>query len=522
MLKENMIQEIQELKLRGFTPAEISEYISNHREKAPSMPTIRKYYNMPVVQDTQKSSLVKPKVFDIDPFRSYIVNVLNRNLDNDYFTVSSLYDVLEEHFVESGEFEKLPGNQQTLRNYTAFLRESGAVSKEPDGSRVYDHVFDTPPGDQMLIDFGEIGIRKGLRIHFICLLLRYSRYLVVYAQDHKFNAVEACQAIYRAFCRIGGRPVTLVIDQDAVFVSEETYGEVIKTQVFEDFCTEQGLKLWTCRKADPESKGPVENSVGFVKKNYFSARLADIGSIEDVWCSLPKWMDRKNKRIHQTTFCMPVDILEKFERAALRPLIPSFYESYSNNLIPCKISSYPFIKYRTNKYSVPQDFTNKTIFYKIVGNSMHIYNEQQVFNCTHTLSELKGQTIQLEEHKPAQPTAWLKVIEDMRSRWGGIYFQPFINGVQNNNPRYLLEQFRHINELFTNNNVDRAAASVIMKICCKEELFSYSKVKNVVDGLITGKIVENDYTPTEVQTKELSVYQKAFEQRTATFVGAGS
>jgi transposase len=73
----------------------------------------------------------------------------------------------------------------------------------------------------------------------------------------------------------------LVIDQDAVFVATETYGEVIKTRTFEDFCTEQDLKLWVCHKADPESKGPIENSVGFVKKNFFSAR--NLETIDDVW-----------------------------------------------------------------------------------------------------------------------------------------------------------------------------------------------------------------------------------------------
>ena len=32
------------------------------------------------------------------------------------------------------------------------------------------------------------------------------------------------------------------------------------------------MGLWVCRKADPESKGCVENAVSYVKKNYFSAR----------------------------------------------------------------------------------------------------------------------------------------------------------------------------------------------------------------------------------------------------------
>lgn len=55
----------------------------------------------------------------------------------------------------------------------------------------------------------------------------------------------------------------LVIDQDAVFVASETYGAAIKTRVFEDFCTEQELKLWVCNKADPKSKGPILSD-GFI------------------------------------------------------------------------------------------------------------------------------------------------------------------------------------------------------------------------------------------------------------------
>ena len=51
-------------------------------------------------------------------------------------------------------------------------------------------------------------------------------------------------------------------------------------------------------KADPESKGPIENSVEFVKKNFFSARK--IICIDDVWRSLPGWMERKNRRIHRS------------------------------------------------------------------------------------------------------------------------------------------------------------------------------------------------------------------------------
>ena len=99
--------------------------------------------------------------------------------------ISSVYDLLEEKFIENGDFKALPGNEQTLRNYVRYLEDAGVITREPEHRRIYDYVFDTPPGEQMLIDFGELTLDARSSIHFICLLLRYSRFLCVYAQDHK-------------------------------------------------------------------------------------------------------------------------------------------------------------------------------------------------------------------------------------------------------------------------------------------------------------------------------------------------
>ncbi|MEE1157908.1 MAG: hypothetical protein UHS51_00660, partial [Atopobiaceae bacterium] len=43
--------------------------------------------------------------------------------------MSSVYDVLVERYVETGEFEILPGTEQTLRNYIRWLRETGQVGE---------------------------------------------------------------------------------------------------------------------------------------------------------------------------------------------------------------------------------------------------------------------------------------------------------------------------------------------------------------------------------------------------------
>ena len=36
-------------------------------------------------------------------------------------SISSVYDLLEEKFIENGDFKALPGNEQTLRNYVRYL-----------------------------------------------------------------------------------------------------------------------------------------------------------------------------------------------------------------------------------------------------------------------------------------------------------------------------------------------------------------------------------------------------------------
>lgn len=182
MLTPKMMQEIQDLKLRGYSINEIVRYFQENSRKTPTLPTIRKYYNLNTVPDSPNKNLQKDKVFDHEPFRGTIIEILKNNSRSKY-CISSVYDVLEEKFIENGTMKALPGNQQTLRNYIKYLREKGIVEDKPENRRIYDYVFDTPPGEQMLLNFGEELLVPGLRAHYICLLMRFSRILCVFAQD---------------------------------------------------------------------------------------------------------------------------------------------------------------------------------------------------------------------------------------------------------------------------------------------------------------------------------------------------
>jgi hypothetical protein len=509
MIKPMIVEEIISLRDSGYSMREVIQHFEGKGMKAPSKPTLRKYYQMESAPDDSGSKLAKDKVFDHPPFREAIIEII-RNCKGKY-CVSSVYDVLLEKYVDSGSIESLPGNEQTLRNYVKYLTESGIIDEMPKNQRIYDHVFDTPPGDQLILDFGEVRFEQGKQVHFICLLLRYSRLFCVYAQDHKYNSEEACKDIYRAFRRFGGRPLRFVIDQDSVFVASETYGEVIKTRVFNDFCTEQGIKLWVCNKADPESKGGVENLVGFVKKNFFSAR--NIKCVEDVWSALPGWVERKSRRIHKATYHIPLEVFEVTEQKALRPLIPSVYENTPSSYTFTGVGSSPYVLYKTCKYSVPRDYCFKTVCYKAAGEKIHIYDENRKYICSHELNRCKGSVNQLEEHKKKETDRWQPVMESLRAKWNCYDFQHFVNGFKKENPRHLYQQLTAVEQFLDAEAPSKDLVSEVMRRCCEGWRYQFGQFREVY-FLAKGSLGAAEApVMTDVQQTEMAAYQKAFEER---------
>ena len=79
MLTKTKMQEIQDLKLQGYTKADIIRYYEAQGRKPPSRPTISKYYDMDVLPDDPGAKLAKPKTFDAEPFRSTIISILETN-----------------------------------------------------------------------------------------------------------------------------------------------------------------------------------------------------------------------------------------------------------------------------------------------------------------------------------------------------------------------------------------------------------------------------------------------------------
>jgi hypothetical protein len=273
--------------------------------------------------------------------------------------------------------------------------------------------------------------------------------------------------------------------------------------------------MYVCNKADPESKGPVENAVKFVKTSFFSAR--GVECVEDAWRSLPGWVDRQNRRIHQATFHVPAEVFEGHEKPALRPLLPSRYDDAPGSFKAVQVPDTPYVLYKSCHYSVPREHCNGTVCYKVSGGRIHIYDAGRKHMCSHTLSERKGAYVQLPEHMKPEPKSWLPVAERLRAKWGGPSFQHFLNGFKKENKRHLRQQLLAVEALLDAEAPTRAFVEELMALCCAHFRYRYLQFATTYFSIAppAPRGGGGGEPRPAVQGRGMDQYRKAFEERCA-------
>lgn len=121
---------------------------------------------------------------------------------------------------------------------------------------------------------------KHIKLYFIARVLSHYRYKYKEWLDRPFTTLDVIRTHENAFEWYGGIPRELAYDQDSLLFVSENGGDLILTEEFQLYCQERKLNFNICRKADPGSKGKIENIVGFIKHNFAQHR---------VYYGLEKW-----------------------------------------------------------------------------------------------------------------------------------------------------------------------------------------------------------------------------------------
>ena len=117
MLTKTKMQEIQDLKLQGYTKADIIRYYEAQGHKPPSRPTISKYYDMDVLPDDPGAKLAKPKTFDESLFAARLSVSLRRTAEE--VSVCHLFTM---------SWKKNSSKTETMKNFPGTSRCSATIS----------------------------------------------------------------------------------------------------------------------------------------------------------------------------------------------------------------------------------------------------------------------------------------------------------------------------------------------------------------------------------------------------------
>lgn len=239
--------------------------------------------------------------------------------------------------------------------------------------------FETPPGRQLQIDFGERRVTIGqerVRIFLFVATLGYSRrcYVQVFRHERQsawFDGIEG------AFAHFGGLPQEVLLDNARALVEHHDAAsrEVRFNKRLLAFAQYWGFRPRACAPYRARTKGKDERGVGYVKRNAIAGhRFESWAALE---AHLAWWMrEIADIRRHGTTGEAPVERFRREEAAALRPLNgrPPFRQMRE---LTRRVQSDCSVELDTNAYSVPWRLIGESVQVVAAGGRVSIRHRGQ-------------------------------------------------------------------------------------------------------------------------------------------------
>jgi transposase len=214
--------------------------------------------------------------------------------------------------------------------------------------------FETAPGAQMQIDFGEKWVPVAghlVRVFVLVAVLSYSRRLFVKAFLNQ-RSDDWREGIAEAFRHFGGVTRTVLGDNAKALVlgRDRATATVTFNPAYLAFCRDWDVQPRACGPYRARTKGKTESGVKYVKRNAIAGRAFE--SFSQLEAHLAEWMRVADTREHGTTHEPPLARFEREERCALRPL-PARPLCVRDRRLRRRVSHDAFVDIDTVRYSVP-------------------------------------------------------------------------------------------------------------------------------------------------------------------------
>jgi transposase len=348
MITRWQLMDIWDLIKQGYSARKIAKVTGLARN------TVAKYLEngtLPQYKPREKRSS------KLDPFKELIHELMfQRNILN--------AEVLFRKLCEQG----YSGGRTIVKDYVHNLRppnQPKAVTR-----------YETPPGEQAQVDFGEVKYEDSCgithRLYCFVMILSYSRDLYVeFIRKANVFGFLACHV--RAIQYFQGSPKRILYDNAKVVrVGTDSEGKPVWQKGLFDLAAVFGFSLSVHRPYHPASKGKVEASVKYVKGNFWPGR--DFSNLADLNRQVLNWCSEVSKRIHGTTGERPVD------RKPDEKLVPlpnfSLYRTFLT--VRTKVYRDGYVTYDGVRYGVPWSLCGQEVEIRQEGSSVEIFHQDEL------------------------------------------------------------------------------------------------------------------------------------------------
>ena len=227
------------------------------------------------------------------------------------------------------------------------------------------------PGQHLVIDWTRI--TAGL--HMFCAVLAWSRYRFVRVAANETRETTL-GLLAECFEELGAVTAVVLSDRMACLKNGVVANVVVPHPDYVRFAAHYGFRPDFCEAADPESKGVVENLVGYAQRDLVVPENNFGGNIAEGNRQGKLWGIEVNGRLHSETQAVPAERLEK-ERQLMRPL-PSLRPALCRGELR-KVNKTQTIRFGSARYSLPTEWVSRVVEVSVIDHEVVLaYDGRQI------------------------------------------------------------------------------------------------------------------------------------------------
>ena len=339
--------------------------------------TVKKYWEGQTVPWERKPGSGRKNDIITDEVRSFIIKCLeydDKAPRKQHHTAHKIY----ERLVDENGFK---GCEASVRRTVAELRCNPHDIFIP---------LSYIPAEAVQVDWGEAtiilaGVKQKIQIW--CMRECYSGDIYV-AAFYRQNEESFLEGIVNGLEYFGGTPQKIIFDNARVAVKEGFGYHAKATDKYLSLSAHYSFKAVFCNPAQGHEKGLVEGLVGLVRRNAF-VPMPNVSTLEELNEKLLEYCIKyRSHKIPGKS--MTVGEMADNCRDKWIPLPPYRYDT--SNTLQVKADDFSLVRFDHNKYSVPYQYSSKTITVKGSGNKVRMlyngniiaeYDRDYRHNCTH-------------------------------------------------------------------------------------------------------------------------------------------